>query len=133
MAKVYRPYFPKQDFLLPPSLSEWLPEDHLAFFVSDMIDQLDLSEIEGHYEREQRGHPPYHPRMMTKVLVYGYCVGVFSSRRLERRLIEDVAFRILAAGNEPDFRTISEFRRIHRRGLEGFLCRCWRWRGSWVR
>jgi transposase len=121
MAKVYRPYFPEQDFLLPPSLREWLREDHLAYFVSDLIDQLDLSAIESHYEREERGYPPYHPRMMTKVLVYGYCVGVFSSRRLEKRLGEDIAFRVLAAGNEPDFRTISEFRRIHLKALEGLF------------
>jgi transposase len=121
MAKVYRPYFPEQDFLLPPSLREWLPEDHLSYFVSDLIDQLDLSQIEQHYEREERGYPPYHPRMMTKVLVYGYCVGVFSSRRLEKRLSEDIAFRVLAAGNEPDFRTISEFRRIHLKALEGLF------------
>jgi transposase len=121
MAKVYRPYFPEQDFLLPPSLREWLPEDHLSYFVSDLIDQLDLSQIEQHYEREERGYPPYHPRMMTKVLVYGYCVGVFSSRRLEKRLSEDMAFRVLAAGNEPDFRTISEFRRIHLKALEGLF------------
>ena len=121
MAKVYRPYFPEQDFLLPPSLREWLPEDHLSYFVSDLIDQLDLSQIERHYEREERGYPPYHPRMMTKVLVYGYCVGVFSSRRLEKRLSEDMAFRVLAAGNEPDFRTISEFRRIHLKALEGLF------------
>ena len=121
MAKVYRPYFPEQDFLLPPSLREWLREDHLAYFVSDLIDQLDLSRIEQHYEREERGYPPYHPRMMTKVLVYGYCVGVFSSRRLEKRLIEDIGFRVLAAGNEPDFRTISEFRRIHLKALEGLF------------
>jgi transposase len=121
MAKVYRPYFPEQDFLLPPSLREWLPEDHLSYFVSDLIDQLDLGAIESHYEREQRGYPPYHPRMMTKVLVYGYCVGVFSSRRLEKRLAEDIAFRVLAAGNEPDFRTISEFRRIHLKALEGLF------------
>jgi transposase len=121
MAKVYRPYFPEQDFLLPPSLREWLPENHLAYFVSDVIDHLDLGEIERHYEREERGYPPYNPRMMTKLLVYGYCVGVFSSRRLERHLIEDVAFRILAAGNEPDFRTISEFRRVHLKALEGLF------------
>ncbi len=121
MAKVYRRYFPEQDFLLPPSLREWLPEDHLSYFVSDLIDQLDLSQIEQHYEREERGYPPYHPRMMTKVLVYGYCVGVFSSRRLEKRLSEDIAFRVLAAGNEPDFRTISEFRRIHLKALEGLF------------
>ena len=121
MAKVYRPYFPEQDFLLPPSLREWLPEDHLSYFVSDLIDQLDLSQIEQPYEREERGYPPYHPRMMTEVLVYGYCVGVFSSRRLEKRLSEDIAFRVLAAGNEPDFRTISEFRRIHLKALEGLF------------
>jgi transposase len=121
MAKVYRPYFPEQDFLLPPSLREWLPEDHLSYFVSELIDQLDLSLIESHYEREERGYPPYHPRMMTKVLVYGYCVGVFSSRRIEKRLVEDIAFRVLAVGNEPDFRTISEFRRIHLRALEGMF------------
>jgi transposase len=98
-----------------------LAEDHLSYFVSDLIDQLDLSQIEQHYEREERGYPPYHPRMMTKVLVYGYCVGVFSSRRLEKRLSEDMAFRVLAAGNEPDFRTISEFRRIHLKALEGLF------------
>jgi transposase len=121
MAKVYRPYFPEQDFLLPPSLREWLPEDHLSYFVSDLIDQLDLRQIEQHYEREERGYPPYHPRMMTKVLVYGYCVGVFSSRRIEKRLAEDIALRVLAAGNEPDFRTISEFRRIHLKALEGLF------------
>ena len=121
MAKSYRPYFPEQDFLLPPSLREWLPEDHLAYFVSDLIDQLDLSAIESYYEREERGYPPYHPRMMTKVLIYGYCVGVFSSRRLEKRLVEDIGFRVLAAGNEPDFRTIAEFRRIHLKALEGLF------------
>jgi len=121
MAKVYRPYFPEQDFLLPPSLREWLPEDHLAYFVSELIDQLDLSGIESHYEREERGYPPYHPRMMTKLLVYGYCTGVFASRKLEKKVVEDVAFRVLAAGNEPDFRTISEFRRIHLKALEGLF------------
>ena len=121
MAKVYRPYFPEQDFLLPPNLREWLPESHLAYFVSDLIDQLDLGAIESYYEREERGYPPYHPRMMTKLLVYGYCTGVFASRRLEKKLVEDVAFRVLAAGNEPDFRTISDFRRIHLKALEGLF------------
>jgi transposase len=75
MAKTYRPYVPEQDLLLPPSLREWLPEDHLAFFVSDLIDQLDLSAITTVYEDEERGYPPYHPVMLTKVLVYAYCVG----------------------------------------------------------
>jgi len=121
MAKSYRPYFPEQDFLLPPSLREWLPENHLAYFVSDMVDQLDLSVIEGYYEREERGYPPYHPRMMTKLLVYGYATGVFASRKLEKKLVEDVAFRVLAAGNQPDFRTLSDFRRIHLKALEGLF------------
>jgi transposase len=121
MAKTYRPYLPEQDLLLPPSLRDWLPENHLAYFVSDIIDQVDLTAIESYYEREERGYPPYHPRMMTKVLVYGYCVGVFSSRRLQKRLQEDVAFRVLAAGNEPDFRTISDFRKLHLGALEGLF------------
>jgi transposase len=121
MAKTYRPYVPEQDLLLPPSLREWLPEDHLAFFVSDLIDQLDLSAILAVYEDEERGYPPYHPVMLTKVLVYAYCVGVFSSRRIQRRLAEDVAFRVLAAGNAPDFRTIADFRKMHLPTLQGFF------------
>ena len=121
MAKTYRPYLPEQDLLLPPSLRDWLPEDHLAYFVSDLVDQLDLSAITAVYEDEERGHPPYHPVMMTKVLVYGYCVGVFSSRRIQRRLVEDVAFRVLAAGNQPDFRTIADFRKIHLQALQGLF------------
>ncbi len=118
MAKTFRSYLPEQNLLLPPSLREWLPENHLAYFVSDVVDQLDLSAIESVYEEEDRGQPPYHPRMMTKILIYGYCVGVFSSRRIQKRLVEDVAFRVLAAGNQPDFRTISDFRKLHLRALE---------------
>ena len=121
MAKTYRPYLPEQDLLLPPSPRDWLPEDHLAYFVSDIVDQLDLTAITSVYEAEDRGFPPYHPVMMTKVLVYGYCVGVFSSRRIQRRLLEDIAFRVLAAGNTPDFRTIAEFRRIHLPALSGLF------------
>jgi transposase len=121
MAKTYRPYCPDQMFLLPPSLQDWLPENHLSYFVSDVVDQLDLSEIESYYEKDDRGQPPYHPRMMTKILVYAYCVGIFSSRKIQKRLIEDVAFRVLAAGNQPDFRTISDFRKIHLLALEGLF------------
>jgi transposase len=121
MGKTYRPYLPEQDLLLPPSLRDWLPEGHLAYFVSDLIDELNLSAIESYYEQEERGYPPYHPRMMTKILVYGYCVGVFSSRRLQKRLHEDVAFRVLAADNQPDFRTLSDFRKIHLATLQGLF------------
>ena len=121
MAKTYRPYVPEQDLLLPPSLRDWLPEGHLAFFVSDLIDQLDLSAITSVYEQDERGYPPYHPVMMTKLLVYAYCVGVFSSRQMHRRLVEDVAFRVLAAGNAPDHRTIGDFRKRHLTALQGFF------------
>jgi transposase len=82
---------------------------------------LDLSAITGVYEDEERGYPPYHPVMLTKVLVYGYCVGVFSSRRIQRRLLEDIPFRVLAAGNEPDFRTIADFRKTHLPALQGLF------------
>jgi transposase len=118
MAKTFRTYLPEQNLLLPASLRDWLPEGHLAYFVSDVVDQLNLSVIECVYEGEERGQPPYHPRMMTKILVYGYCVGIFSSRRIQKRLVEDVAFRVLAAGNEPDFRTIADFRKLHLKALE---------------
>ncbi len=121
MPKGYRTYLPEQDLLLPPSLRQWLPEDHLVYFVSDVVDQLDLSAIHTVYEKEKRGQPPYDPRLMTKLLVYGYCTGVFSSRRIQKRLREDIPFKVLAAGNEPDFRTISDFRKIHIATLEGLF------------
>ena len=106
---------------MPPSLREWLAEDHLVYFVSDVVDQLDLSAIHAVYEEEKRGQPPYDPRLMTKLLVYGYCTGVFSSRRIQKRLQEDIPFKVLAAGNEPDFRTISDFRKIHIETLENLF------------
>jgi transposase len=121
MGKTYRAYLPEQDLLLPPSLRDWLPEDHLTYFVSDVVERLDLSAIESIYEEEERGQPPYHPRMMTKILIYGYCVGVFSSRRMQKKLSEDVGFRVLAAGNQPDFRTISDFRKQHLGALQGLF------------
>ena len=89
MSRTYLPYDPEQQLLLPAALQEWLPPDHLACFISDVVDQLDqldLSEISARYERESRGGPPYHPRMMVKVLLYGYCVGVAPSRRIAGRL-----------------------------------------------
>lgn len=107
--------------MLPPSLREWLPEQHLVYFVSDVVDQLDLSAMYAVYEKEKRGQPPYDPRLMTKLLVYGYCTGVFSSRRIQKRLQEDIPFKVLAAGNEPDFRTISDFRKIHIETLQNLF------------
>ena len=120
MAKTFRPYDPDQLLLLPPALADWVPEDHLVRFVSDVVDTLDLTAIEEAYP-EERGYPPYHPRMMVKVLLYGYCTGVYSSRRIARQLTDSVAFRFLAAGNQPDFRTVSEFRKRHGAALAGLF------------
>jgi len=121
MAKGYRSYLPNQDFLLPPSLREWLAEEHLVYFVSDVVDQLDVSGMHAVYGEEKRGQPPYDPLLMTKLLVYGYCTGVFSSRRIQKRLQEDIPFKVLTAGNEPDFRTISDFRKIHIETLQNLF------------
>ncbi len=121
MSKVYRPYEPTQPFLLPPSPLEWLPEGHLARFVLDTVGALDLSPIFAHYERQLRGAPPHHPRMMVSLLVYAYCVGVASSRKIEKRTVEDVAFRVIAGNTQPDHVQISEFRRIHLGTLSGLF------------
>jgi len=93
----------------------------LVYFVSDVIDQLDLSAMYAVYGEEQRGQPPYDPLMMTKLLAYGYCIGVYFSRKIQQRVSEDIGFRVLAAGNEPDFRTLSDFRKIHLKTLEGLF------------
>ena len=121
MAKVFRPYDPEQQLLLPPSLDDWLPDEHPARFVSELLDRLDLSAITAPYEKEERGYPPYHPVMMTKVILYGYVAGVYSSRRIAKALETDVAFRFLAAQNRPDHRTICLFRKTHRIALGGLF------------
>ncbi|PYM40925.1 MAG: IS1182 family transposase [Candidatus Rokuibacteriota bacterium] len=114
MVKPFRPYDLDQRLLLPPDLREWLPDDHLALFVSDVVDGLDLSAILDTYESgDGRGQPPYHPAMMVKLLLYAYCVGKPSSRKIERATYEDVAFRVLAADQHPDHDTIAEFRQRH--------------------
>jgi transposase len=121
MSKVYRPYQPEQSELLPPSPREWLPEEHLSYFILDTVKEMDLKVLLEKYERELRGYPPYHPRMLVGLLLYGYCVGVASSRRLEKRTYEDVAFRIIAAGQHPDHTAIAEFRRRHLKELSGLF------------
>lgn len=113
MSKKFRPYEPDQLRLLPPSLRDWLPKDHVIYFISDVVDSLDLSPILNSYEQELRGYPPYHPAMMLKVLLFCYSRGIYSSRQVSREVVEDVATRILAAENRPDFRTIAAFRRRH--------------------
>ena len=117
MSKTFRPYEPDQMFLMPVSMVEWLPAHHLAYFISDLVDEMDLSKIINPYKDEDRGYPPYHPVMMIKVLLYAYCIGVPSSRKIAKRLEEDISFRVLAANNTPDFRTISDFRKDHLKAL----------------
>ena len=121
MGTSYRPYAPGQALLLPPDLREWLPEGHLAHHVSDLVDALDLGAFHAPYRGDGRRRSPYHPAMMVKVLLYGYATGVFSSRKLARKLEEDVAFRVLAAENTPDHRTICEFRRRHLSDFKGLF------------
>jgi len=103
-----------QPLLLAPSLQQWLPEGHLARFIADVTEQLDLSAIYSAYDRRDgRGQAGYHPLLMTRLLLYGYCVGVASSRAIERKTFEDVAFRYLAADQHPDHDTIANFRKQH--------------------
>src|SRR5712692_11553733 len=114
MSRIYLSYDPEQRLLLPPDLREWLPEGHLALFISDVVDELDLSAIVRVYESgDGRGRPPYHPLMMVKLLVYGYCIGRVSSRNLEQATYEDIAFRVLACNQHPDHDSIAEFRSQH--------------------
>jgi transposase len=102
-----------QLLLMPPSMRDWLPEQHLAFFVLDVVAELDLQDFYGAHRSDGRGGAVYDPAMMLAVLVYAYCTGERSSRRLERRLVEDVAYRVLAANQQPDHATLARFRRRH--------------------
>lgn len=117
MAANYLPYEPQQMLLLPEAIQDWLPEGHLAHFISDAVDMLDLSAFHARYDKDGPRNQPFHPAMMVKVLVYGYATGVFSSRKIARKLHEDVAFRVLAAGNFPAHRTIRDFRAFHLKEL----------------
>ncbi len=119
--KTFRPWHPEQSHLLPPSPRDWLPSGHLAYFLLDVVGQLDLTAIVAPYQRELRGKPPHDPRMMVTLLAYGYCVGVPSSRKIERKTHEDVGFRVIAGGNHPDHTALSEFRRIHLAALAGLF------------
>jgi transposase len=118
--KKFQRYDPNQNLIIAPDLREWLPEDHLCYFVSDIVDDLDLSSIYARYD-ERRGFPPYEPRMMVKILVYAYCIGQTSSRQIFKELLENVPFRVLASGNRPDHRTISRFRVQHVHALRGLF------------
>jgi len=121
MTRKYIDYNPKQSFLLAPNPRDWLPEGHLALFISDTVDGFNLSSIHEYYNKAEAGAPPFHPAMMVKILLYAYCKGIPASRRMASAVEEDVAFRVLGAGNTPDFRTICQFRRIHIEPLKGIF------------
>jgi transposase len=120
--KTLRPWNPEQTLLLPPSPVEWLPEHHLVFFLLDLASELDLSAIYAVYEaRDPRGVKAYEPRMMVVLLLYAYCVGIPSSRRIERACWEDAAFRVLTGNQQPDHSRISDFRLVHLDALAGLF------------
>lgn len=122
MAKGYLPYDVDQRLLLPPDMRAWLPEGHLALFVLDVVAELDLSAImKEHDAKDTRGRAGYHPVMMVALLVYAYCVGKPSSRRIERATYEDVAFRVLAGDQHPDHDCIADFRKRHLEALAGLF------------
>ena len=122
MGKTYRSWDPDQAYLLPPSPSDWLPEDDLVYFVLDTVRDLDLRPIIRKYEGgDGRGFPPYHPRMMVTLLLYSYTQGVFSSRRIMKRCERDAAYRVIVHDDAPNFRTISDFRKLHLAELEGLF------------
>jgi transposase len=121
MSKTYRAWNPDQDWLLPPSPRDWLPDGDLVYFMLDVVQALDLSAITRKYEKEDRGFPPYHPRMMVTLLLYSYCVGVYSSRRIQKRCERDAAYRVIVGDDVPNFRTISDFRKLHLPELQGLF------------
>jgi len=121
VSKTFRSYDPAQSFLMPPSLDDWLPDDHTARFISETVDELlDLAPIYASYV-EASGAPPFDPKMMLKLLLYAYSIGVTSSREMERRCHTDVAFRWLSANSTPDYRSLARFRRRHLAALDGLF------------
>ena len=121
MNKTYREWSPDQAYMFPPSPRDWRPEDDLVYFIVETVATLDLFPIFAHYERELRGQPPFHPRMMVALLLYCYATGTRSSRKIMRRCQTDVACRVIVGEDVPDFRTISDFRKTHLARLEGLF------------
>jgi transposase len=121
MPTTFRPCAPDQSLLFPPSPRDWLPEGHLAFFIADTVAALKLDALYAPYEGDGRRNQPFDPQMMVTVVLYAYATGTFSSRRIARKLEEDVAYRVLAAGNFPAHRTVAEFRQQHVAALEALF------------
>jgi len=122
MAKSFLPYSLDQQILLPQDMREWLPDNHLAHFILDLVDELDLDAIMSVYRaKTNRGRAAYHPKMMVSLLIYAYCMGKPSSRKNERATYEDVAYRVIAGDQHPDHDTISDFRQQHLQALSGLF------------
>jgi transposase len=118
MGKTYRPWNPNQQYLLPPSVQDWLPENDLVYFILDTVNELDISAITEKYEQDKRGFPPFHPRMMATLLLYSYCRGIFSSRKIMQACQERISFKVIVGDDIPNFRTISDFRKLHLKELQ---------------
>jgi transposase len=121
MSKTYRLWNPNQQWLLPPSVHDWLPENDLVYFMLDTVNELDISAITAKYEQQERGYPPYNPRMMVALLFYAYCRGIFSSRKIMQACEERLTFRVIVGDDIPNWRTISDFRKLHLKELEGLF------------
>ena len=117
----FKPYQPNQLLLLPPDMKQWLPEDDLAYFIMDVVNGLDLSPIYQSYDSSKGGQPPFDPKMMTALLLYAYCVGIPSSRKIEKATYHQIPFRVLTADQQPDHDTIAEFRKRHLKALSGLF------------
>ena len=113
MSKTYRPWNPNQNWLLPPSAQDWLPENDLVYFILDVVNELDISAVTQKYQQEERGYPPYNPRMMVALLFYAYCQGIFSSRKIMQACEERLTLRVIVGDDIPNWRTISDFRKLH--------------------
>ncbi len=121
MSRKFREWQPNASWLFPPSPRDWLPEDHLVYFLLDVTAQVDISPIVDDYASDYGGQPPYHPRMMLVLLLYAYSVGVFSSRKIMQRCATDAAFRVIVGEDIPDFRRIAEFRARHLNHLKALF------------
>jgi len=121
MSKTYRPWNPNQQYLLPPSVQDWLPENDLVYFVLEVASELDISAITQKYEQEERGFPPYNPRMMMALLFYAYCRGIYSSRKIMAACEERLTFKVIVGDDIPNWRTISDFRKLHIKELSALF------------
>lgn len=126
--KKFKHYQMDQPFLLPPDLKDWLSKDHLAYFIYEVVNELNLKSIYRKYKRRKGGQPPFHPQMMVTLLIYAYCVGKSSSRKIEKATYESIPFRVITADQHPDHDTIADFRKRHLKELSGLfvevLCLC---------